>query len=63
MTALVFGFLFYQSGRYVKARYDNMKRLVLKKDKEIELLTDLWKIDESEIEWIEPINRGITGLQ
>ena len=58
MTALIFGFVLYQSGRYVKARYDKMKQLVRKKEKEIELLTDLWKIDGSEIEWLEPINRG-----
>jgi len=59
MTALVFGFVLYQSGRHLKARYDRMKQLVRKKEKEIELLTDLWKINGSEIEWLEPISRGI----
>jgi len=58
MTSLVLGFILYRLGRFVKGKYDNMKLLVKKKEKEIELLTDLWKIDESEIEWIEPISRG-----
>jgi len=58
MTSLVFGFVLYRLGRYVKESYDDMKQLVKKKDQEIELLTDLWKIDESEIEWIEPISQG-----
>jgi len=59
MATLILGFIMYHLGRYVKLRYDSMKLLVKKQEKEIELLTDLWKIDESEIEWIEPISRGI----
>jgi len=59
LTALVFGFILYRLGLFIKARYDQMKQLVRKKEKQIELLTDLWKIDVSEIEWLEPINRGI----
>jgi len=59
LTVFVFGFILYWLGLHLKARYDGMKQLVRKKDKQIELLTDLWKIDASEIEWLEPINRGI----
>ena len=40
-----------------------MKKLVKNQEKEIELLTDLWKIDESEIEWLEPISRGTNKLR
>jgi len=36
-----------------------MKLLVQERDKEIELLTDLWKIDDTEIEWIERVSQGI----
>jgi len=61
-TALIFGFILYHLGQYVKSRYDGMQRLVKKREKEIELLTELWKIDESEIEWIEPVSQGIVKL-
>jgi len=56
MTALGVGSVLY---KIVKERYDKIKQLVKRKEKEIELLTDLWKIDESEIQWLEHISQGI----
>jgi len=58
MTSLVVGFCLYRIGRFMKGRYDGMKQMIKIKEKEIELLTDLWKIDESEIDWLERINQG-----
>jgi len=58
MTALVLCFVLYRIGKYLKERSDVMSQLVKKKEKEIELLTDLWKIDESEIEWLERVSQG-----
>jgi len=58
MAALIVSFGLYQVGSYVKKQYDRMKQMVKSKEKEIELLTDLWKIDESEIDWLEPVSRG-----
>jgi len=55
-TTLGIGSVLY---KIVRERYDKIKQLVKSKEKEIELLTDLWKIDESEIEWLEHVSQGI----
>jgi len=55
MTAVFVLLILYKIG---KARYDRIQRLVKTKEKEIELLTDLWKIDESEIEWLDHVSQG-----
>jgi len=58
LFALVLGYLLFKTTTFVYMKYQSMRELVKKKEKEIELLTDLWKIDEAEIEWIEPVSRG-----
>jgi len=58
LLAIVVTIILYQLGWYVIRRYNRMKLLVQEREREIELLTDLWKIDETEIEWIEHISQG-----
>jgi len=62
LVALFITFILYWLGLHVKRSYNRMKTLVSEKEKEIELLTDLWKIDEAEIEWIAPISQGRLGI-
>jgi len=60
LLAILVTIILYRAGQYLKRIHNNMKLLVKEREKEIELLTDLWKIDETEIEWVEHISQGIS---